>query len=137
MTQGQSELRPLDNFKFMGSWPAWVRWIAVIADIVVYTCLFVWLVQSDMAWNWQRFGVILVILGFLSVWGGIAIAPRFKVIPAIFLGLLAMSLASHPWMTDYPYPSFAWFVGTGVAIAWAFSVWGYLRSRRRNTSRGA
>jgi hypothetical protein len=131
----------VDNFKFMDSWPAWVRWVLVLpatvaawASIGLLASLAPAGLQPELKYRHPE--LLLMIFGVAIVWCGAATAPRFKLGTALLLGIalwiftsyLMLSLeyvsaSTHSWGWFWP-----WFVG--VLIAWGLILWGYLRRRQ-------
>ncbi|HME80767.1 MAG TPA: hypothetical protein VKF82_01685 [Candidatus Eremiobacteraceae bacterium] len=126
----------MDNFKFMNSWSAWVRWVAVVPVATFFYGLAALLTNGLLRiWDPRSFrlaGVFLVatlvICSSLFVWCGAATAPRFKLVIALLLGLgpLIVAFYAAPVMGWFGYAVF----GGGVFVAWALATWGYLRRRR-------
>jgi len=123
----------LDNFKFMDSWPAWVRWLASVllpgAAVVIFVML---AVSFPPSWSTPIVFVDIFCAAangcsFLFVWGGAASAPRFKLIVALFLGLAALALTLD--LADFDARELI-LVVPGVVLAWGIILWGYLRRRR-------
>ena len=124
----------MDNFKFMDSWPAWVRWL-LVAPAIVLVSWFFWLI-SDVAANaplWFYL-VMATIYSAVLVWCAAATAPRFKLLLALALGLVLIAAvlplgptvglwSVHFWDWSGPYVA-------GVIIAWGLVAWARMRRRR-------
>jgi hypothetical protein len=130
----------MDNFKFMDSWPAWVRWVLVLPVAAAgYGLKFLLatpleLYYMDMGDNDPRLSIvnplyfaIFVICSALFVWCGAATAPRFKLLVALVLAPVALAFAGFHFAT-YPEGEIAMLVG--VVVACGLIVWGYLRRRQ-------
>jgi hypothetical protein len=121
----------MDNFKFMDSWPARVRWVTSIVLPVASLVLFAVLaLNSRITWTSpiaivDLVGAAAIGCSFLFVWSGTASAPRFKLLVAVLLGLGAFILGLDP-AGDQALVVIA----PGVMIAWGLVFWGYLRRRR-------
>lgn len=92
-----------------------LRWILVlpVSALVYYIIIFVVLVSNSFT-NYEYYTLLTVFFagasaGGISVFVGVLIAPRFKIVTAIILGLILLLLFSHfiySWVTNYD----GWFV---------------------------
>jgi hypothetical protein len=89
-----AHLTLMNNFKFMDSWPAWVRWLLVFP--VAGVCFGFGFVALGILATVLRnseliMGAVAVVWSILYsavfVWCGGATAPRFKLVVAALLGL--------------------------------------------------
>ena len=147
----------MDNFKFMDSWPAWVRWLAVLPTIAIalgiVVGITVLLYLLMIAPHDRSPYAILPLAKFadffacaLFIWCGVAAAPRSKLVVASILSLapilliyrdyatLAMNsrLLGSPGMDALYSSELRDMVASisGFVVAWGLIVWGDLRRRQ-------
>ena len=141
----------MDNFKFMDSWPSWVRWLAVL--IIITATVLWWLVASPV-YTWLAaqpydFGRVVWILWLIwtaaFLWCCVAAAPRFKVAVALLLGLVSLCMASYAFYLLGPerwrlprslwdffiflFDPYSWPYAMGLLITCLLVVWGLLQRR--------
>lgn len=152
----------MDNFKFMDSWPAWVRWVAVLpasllavalcalAEAVIYTVL----ARAGKPDSLVPLTVVaLFFCGALFVWTGAATAPRFKLGVAFVLAGVPLWLAYRDYAVRTaglhaigPYvwqakDVFSYLLNAaialilGVVVGLGLTMWGALRRRTGLASR--
>lgn len=131
------------NFKFMDSWPAWVRWLSVFpATMVSVAFLFASnaiadsvLPQAILAGGepvalltMNVWPVVLFSTSALFVWLGAATAPHFKLVSALVIAVAPIAFAYRGHTSMSVRSTEACIVG--VMVAWILIAWGYLRRRQ-------
>src|SRR5271165_3305076 len=98
----------MDNFKFMDSWPAWVRWLLVLpVAAACYSLSFgLFIVMFNIVWHLHGsfnalFDVVVAICSAAFVWLSLATAPRFKLLVALVLALVPLAYARSEYAA-YP-----------------------------------
>ena len=138
---GPDRRKPLDNFKFMDSWPAWVRWLLVLvaANGLPLFWLFVSRVFGD---GWTSLIACLFLASASTIWCSVAIAPGSKLGVALGLGSIALIFAYSGYLEDVraantpnmlnldPTHNISCALVGGVIVAWGLVVWGYLGRRQ-------
>jgi hypothetical protein len=107
----------VDDFKFMGSWPAWIRWLVVLP--IAFAVASVFWILADLFSNAAFFELAVLPVSFLFVWCGVATAPRFKLTVAFILALVSLRLASHVF---FDLTGSHWFFPFGRGV-WLFTFW--------------
>jgi hypothetical protein len=128
----------------MDSWPAWVRWVALLPAVILVSILKI--VALALVSSPSIVVVIWLLTSTLFVWSGVAVAPRLKWVVALILALPLIYVAKTfldesarravvvpaSAYHDYVLVLVEWAVAilAGTVIAWGLIVWGYLRRRQ-------
>ena len=135
-------MESLDNFKFMDSWPAWVRGPLAVAVVNVIV-LPVFLVLETRDYGGSLFFQLVCLLGSAcAIWCGVATVPSAKLATALVLGGFVLSFAYTSYQWDIRAASIPSMLNLdpthrvslalvgGVVVGWGVVTLGYLRRRR-------
>jgi len=135
---GRATLK-VDNFKFMDSWPAWVRWLLVIAaaNLLPLVWLLAFRVFGD---NWIFLLACLILGTAGAIWCSVSTAPNSKMGITLAVGVIVLIFAYSDYLKNVrasldPTQGVPLALVSGVLVAWGFILWGYFRRRRALSSR--
>ena len=132
----------MDNFKFMDSWPAWVRWLLAITAVNVILLPVFRVLETRDSGDSLFSLVACLFASACAIWFGAATAPSSKLGVALMIGVVVLGFAYSSYQWDVraanipnmlnldPTHSVSWALVGGVAISWGVVALGYLRRRR-------